>query len=84
MKARTMAAAGIAAVALDAAAQPPTMTVEVDVSGTRYLQNRDTAAVVSGSDSGETNFTERWTMALSGPDDQPWRIAGVDRGRMAA
>jgi predicted lipid-binding transport protein (Tim44 family) len=70
--------------ALDAAAQPPTMTVEVDVTGTRYLQNRDTAAVVGGSDSGETNFTERWTMALSGPDTQPWRIAGVDRGRMAA
>jgi predicted lipid-binding transport protein (Tim44 family) len=66
-------------VALDAAAQPPTMTVEVDVTGTRYLQNRDTAAVVSGSDSGETSFTERWTLALSGADDQPWRIAGVAR-----
>jgi hypothetical protein len=63
--------------ALDAGAQPPTMTVEVDVTGTRYLQNRDTAAVVSGSDSGTTDFTERWTMALSGPDDEPWRIAGV-------
>ena len=64
-------------VALDAAAEPPAMTIEVDVSGTRYLQNRDTAAVVSGSDRGETSFTERWTMALSGPDEQPWRIAGV-------
>ena len=63
--------------ALDAAAQPPTMTVEVDVTGTRYLQNRDTAAVVSGSDRSATSFTERWTMALSGHDDQPWRIAGV-------
>jgi predicted lipid-binding transport protein (Tim44 family) len=63
--------------ALDAAAQPPTMTVEVEVTGTRYVQNRDTAAIVSGSDSSETTFTERWTMALSGPDDQPWRIAGV-------
>ncbi|MEA2419149.1 MAG: hypothetical protein QOE60_1355 [Thermoleophilaceae bacterium] len=70
--------------ALDAAAEPPAMTVEVDVTGTRYLQNRDTAAVVGGSDSGETNFTERWTMALSGPDAQPWRIAGVDRGQVAA
>ena len=47
------------------------------MTGTRYLQNRDTAAVVSGSDSGTTTFTERWTMALSGPDEQPWRIAGV-------
>ncbi|HEX8742709.1 MAG TPA: TIM44-like domain-containing protein [Thermoleophilaceae bacterium] len=64
-------------VALDAAAQPPTMTVEVDVTGTRYLQNRDTAAVVSGSDSSASDFTERWVMALSGPDTQPWRLAGV-------
>ena len=63
--------------ALDAAAQPPAMTIEVEVTGTRYIQNRDTADVVSGSDSGETTFTERWTMALSGPDTQPWRIAGV-------
>jgi predicted lipid-binding transport protein (Tim44 family) len=63
--------------ALDAAAQPPTMTIELDVTGTRYIQNRDTAAVVSGGDSSQTTFTERWTMALSGPDEQPWRIAGV-------
>jgi predicted lipid-binding transport protein (Tim44 family) len=63
--------------ALDAAAQPPTMTVEVDVAGTRYLQDRDTAAIVAGSDSSPTTFTERWTMVLSGPDEQPWRIAGV-------
>ena len=64
-------------VSVDAAAQPPTMTVEVDVVGTRYVQDRDTAAILSGSDSSEATFTERWTMALSGPDEQPWRIAGV-------
>jgi predicted lipid-binding transport protein (Tim44 family) len=63
--------------ALDAAAQPPTMTIEVGVTGTRYVQNRDTAAVVAGNDRTETTFTERWTMALSGPDSQPWRIAAV-------
>jgi predicted lipid-binding transport protein (Tim44 family) len=60
--------------ALDAAAQPPTMTVEVDVSGRRYVENRDTAAVVSGSRDSETRFTERWTMALDGADDTPWRV----------
>jgi predicted lipid-binding transport protein (Tim44 family) len=63
--------------ALDAAAKPPTMTIDVDVTGTRYVQDRDTADVVAGSDAGETNFTERWTMALDGPDAEPWRIAGV-------
>ena len=72
--------------AVDAAAQPPTMTIEVDVTGTRYIQNRDTAAVVAGSDSSATTFTERWTMALSGDDAQPWRIAAVGGGpdRLAA
>lgn len=64
-------------VALDAGAKPPAMTIEVDVTGTRYVQNRDTAAVVSGSDTVEASFSERWTMTLSGPDEQPWRIAGV-------
>jgi predicted lipid-binding transport protein (Tim44 family) len=63
--------------ALDAAAKPPTMTIDVEVTGTRYVQNRDTADVVAGSDSIATDFTERWTMALDGPDEQPWRIAGV-------
>jgi predicted lipid-binding transport protein (Tim44 family) len=50
------------------------MTVEVQVRGRRYVQDRDTAAIVSGSDSKETAFTERWLMALSGDDKNPWRI----------
>jgi len=60
--------------ALDAAAEPPTMIVEVHVRGRRYVQDRDTAAIVSGSDSSETSFTDRWLMALSGDDKNPWRI----------
>ncbi len=64
-------------VALDAAATPPTMTVEVDLAGRRYLEDRDTAAVLGGSQSRETNFTEYWTLALDGDDKQPWRIASV-------
>ena len=62
---------------LDAAAEPPTMGIELDVTGTRYVQNRATSAIVSGSDRTETSFTERWTMALNGPDDQPWRIVAT-------
>ena len=64
-------------VALDAAATPPTMTIEVDLTGRRYLEDRDTAAVLSGSQSRATNFTERWTLALDGDERQPWRIATV-------
>jgi predicted lipid-binding transport protein (Tim44 family) len=63
---------------LDAAAEPPTMTVELEVAGRRYLQDRDTAAVVAGSQDRPTSFTERWTLALSSDPAQPWRIVAVN------
>ncbi len=62
---------------LDASATPPTMTVDVDIEGRRYLEDRDTAAVVSGSRSRATSFTEHWTFALTGDSLQPWRITRV-------
>ncbi len=63
--------------ALDAAAAPPTMAIEVHLKGRRYIENRDTLVLVSGSQSKVTSFTERWTLALDGPAEQPWRIASV-------
>ena len=57
----------IAIEALDAATDPARMTIAVEVGGRRYVEDRDTAAVVSGSREAETAFTERWTLALSGP-----------------
>jgi predicted lipid-binding transport protein (Tim44 family) len=62
---------------LDAGAEPPTMTVEVDLTGRRYVENRDTAAVVAGSRTRKTSFTERWTLSLTGDEAQPWRITAV-------
>jgi len=62
---------------LDAKAEPPTMSLEVHLSGRRYIENRDTTAVVSGNPSHEAHFTEHWTMGLSGDGQQPWRIVGV-------
>jgi predicted lipid-binding transport protein (Tim44 family) len=64
-------------VALDAGATPPTMTIEVDVTGRRYIENRRTTEVLSGSQSRETSFTEHWMFALDGPAEQPWRIAAA-------
>jgi predicted lipid-binding transport protein (Tim44 family) len=69
--------------ALDAAAEPPTMTVEVEVRGRRYVQDRDTAAIVSGSDSKETAFTERWLMSLAGDDKNPWVVVDATAPRDA-
>jgi len=53
------------------------MTIEVDVIGRRYIENRQTTEVLAGSQSRETSFTEHWTFALDGPATQPWRIAAT-------
>jgi predicted lipid-binding transport protein (Tim44 family) len=62
---------------LDPRADPPTMAIDVQIAGLRYTEDRDTAAVVAGSRSRPTTFTERWTLALAGDDAQPWRIVRV-------
>ena len=67
----------ISIVSLDPASEPATMTIDVELAGRRYLEDRDTAAVVAGSQSRAITFTERWTLALDGPDDQPWRVVAV-------
>jgi predicted lipid-binding transport protein (Tim44 family) len=64
-------------VGLDAGAHPPTMSVEVEIEGRRYIEDRDTTAVLAGSASRATKFTEHWTFALDGDARQPWLIAGV-------
>jgi predicted lipid-binding transport protein (Tim44 family) len=64
-------------VSLDASAEPATMIVEVDLTGRRYVENRDTAAVVAGSRTRKTSFTERWTLSVTGDETQPWRITAV-------
>ncbi|MET0614803.1 MAG: TIM44-like domain-containing protein [Thermoleophilaceae bacterium] len=53
---------------------PATMTVEVELGGSRYVEDRDTTTVVSGSKDRAITFTERWTLALDGAPDAPWRI----------
>jgi len=62
-------------IALDAGSQPPTMTVEVDVSGRRYVEDRETVALISGSRDRSVTFTERWLFSLDGGSDSPWRIS---------
>jgi predicted lipid-binding transport protein (Tim44 family) len=67
----------IAIVALDPAAEPATVTIEVELGGRRYVEDRDTAAVLSGSRNEATTFTERWTLSLDGSEARPWRLAAV-------
>jgi predicted lipid-binding transport protein (Tim44 family) len=69
---------------LDAGAQPPRMTIEVDLEGRRYVEDRDSAAIVSGSQTRSTAFTEHWTLALEGDQAQPWRLAAVEPAAVRA
>jgi predicted lipid-binding transport protein (Tim44 family) len=68
---------GIRITALDANADPPVMSLEVHLLGKRYIEDRDTTEIVSGSQSRESHFVEHWTLALSGDGEQPWRIVSV-------
>jgi predicted lipid-binding transport protein (Tim44 family) len=61
-------------VALDVTKEPATMTIEVELGGRRYVEDRDTAAVVSGSKEADT-FSERWRLTLDGAEAAPWRLA---------
>jgi predicted lipid-binding transport protein (Tim44 family) len=61
-------------VGLDTQRDPATMTIEVRLGGRRYVEDRDTAAVLSGSKDSATTFTERWTLALDGVEQSPWRL----------
>jgi len=71
-------------VGLDAASDPPRMTVVVEAEGRRYVEDRDTTTIVSGSQSRSTRFTERWTLALAGDDENPWRIVETRGGGVPA
>lgn len=74
---RGLSVDGISVAGLEARAAPPRMTIEVALTGRRYIEDRATAALVAGSQTRETHFRERWTFALDGDDAQPWRIVAV-------
>jgi predicted lipid-binding transport protein (Tim44 family) len=61
--------------------EPATMTIVVELGGRRYVEDRDTAAVLSGSKDSATTFTETWTLALDGPEDAPWRLVSTAGAR---
>jgi predicted lipid-binding transport protein (Tim44 family) len=71
-------------VGLDARAKPPSMLVELRVSGRRYVEDRTTTTVLSGDKSVETAFTAHWRMELTNDDARPWRIAAIEPARERA
>jgi hypothetical protein len=60
---------------LEPAAKPPTMTVEATISAHRYIESRNTGAVLFGSKTRTDTFCEQWDLALTHHHETPWRIA---------
>jgi predicted lipid-binding transport protein (Tim44 family) len=68
---------------VDVGSEPATMRVDVEVAGRWYIEDRDTAAVVSGSKDRASSWTERWTLDLSGAADTPWVLRSAGQGASA-
>jgi predicted lipid-binding transport protein (Tim44 family) len=64
----------LAITALHADREPPRMEVEAALRGRRYVEDRDTAAVLSGSKDREIEFIEHWTFSLEGTQSAPWML----------
>lgn len=69
---------------LDPAASPPQMELEIELHGARYIEDRDTAAVIAGSQTRASSFVEHWTLALTGDEREPWRIVRAGTGALTA
>jgi hypothetical protein len=61
-------------VAVDLKREPATMTVEVEVGGRRYVEDRDTATVVAGDKDRTSTFSARWVLTLA---PQGWSLASA-------
>jgi predicted lipid-binding transport protein (Tim44 family) len=58
------------------------VAVDARVRGVRYIEDRDTVAVVSGDKDREVAFTERFILQLTDDEDTPWTL--VAAGEIAA
>ena len=67
----------VAITGVDTTRDPPRATVDIDLEGVRYIEDRNTLALVGGTRDRPTAFGGTWTLVLDGPDDAPWRIETV-------
>lgn len=74
---RGVRVAALSISSLDPRAEPPTMTATVRIDGRRYVEDRDSAAVLSGSKTRDATVTQRWTFALTDDAAAPWRLVAV-------
>jgi hypothetical protein len=44
----------------------------------RYVEDRSTLDVLSGSRDGTTDCSQRWELGLSDDPDHPWRVLAIE------
>lgn len=57
--------------------EPAQLTVTLAARGRRYVEDRDTTALLAGSKDDERRFVDTWTLALTGDSAMPWRVVGA-------
>jgi predicted lipid-binding transport protein (Tim44 family) len=63
---------------LEVTRTPPRMRVNAELGGFRYVEDRDTVAVVDGSKDRPSAFVEQFTLELvDDASDRPWRVVGA-------
>jgi len=63
---------------LDATHVPPRMRVDAELGGFRYVEDRDTVAVLEGSKTRPSAFSEQFTMELvDGSVARPWQVVAA-------
>lgn len=61
---------------LEPTPEPARITVAITARGRRYIEDRDTVQLLSGSQDTERQFVEYWVLSLTGDALSPWRIVG--------
>lgn len=56
---------------------PIRVTVDAKVNGVRYLEDRDTVVVVAGDKDRAVTFTQRFVLALTEDDANPWHLVAA-------
>jgi predicted lipid-binding transport protein (Tim44 family) len=63
---------------LDVTHTPPQLRVDAELGGVRYVEDRDTVAVLEGSKDHPTAFMEQFTLALvDAADARPWQVVAA-------
>jgi predicted lipid-binding transport protein (Tim44 family) len=59
------------------AEDPIQVAIDSEVTGVRYVEDRDTVVVVSGDKDRQVTFLERFVLQLDDDPDNPWKLVGA-------